>query len=177
MADLLTKQGSSKKSNSILKIAILELIYYVYFESSSISEEVIQLKKDFIELFKVETKRLKSLQKEHITQDYVEYLFENLLRISVAVTTFLLKEGKQNEESEEEDTDLLNIRPQISSEPMKDKFDMKEFIDALGNKLDLFEDDVLKTFNKELTQAADKFEFEFGQRVHDVNKPKETKSP
>lgn len=177
MADLLTKQGSSKKSNSILKIAILELIYYVYFESSSISEEVIQLKKDFIELFKVETKRLKGLQKEHITQDYVEYLFENLLRISVAVTTFLLKEGKQNEESEEEDTDLLNIRPQISSEPMKDKFDMKEFIDALGNKLDLFEDDVLKTFNKELTQAADKFEFEFGQRVHDVNKPKETKSP
>ena len=154
ISDLFKQQQGGRKSASLLKIAILELINIVYFESSSDSLEVIRLKDKFIQLFKHETKRLQGLKKECITQDYVEYLFDNLLRMSISISKRLLKD------KEKEEMDEIN-----------DSFDIKMFVNALANKLELFEDDVLKIFKKELAQLSDHFQFEFGQRLEEVSKP------
>lgn len=148
VAKLQLKSMSTRRVISVLKIAVLEMLYFVYFESSSLPEEVIAHAGEFIRLFRKETQRLRHLEKEDITPDYVEYLFGNLLRMAISIETSLMKERKVLEDEE------------LAS------FKMTEFVNEVGNKLELFEDEHIAIYIPQLITLSRQFNFDFGPRIN-----------
>jgi hypothetical protein len=152
VADHQIKAAGGRRVINILKIAVIELLYFVYFESSSLSEEVISYAGAFITLFRDETDRLKNIDKESITPDYVEFLFGNLLRMAVAIETLLMKEKTVLEDEELSD------------------FKMSTFVNEFANKFELFEDHDISKYVPEIKNLSRLFNFDFGPRIDKLSK-------
>lgn len=146
------KKASLLRNINLLKIAIAELIYFVYFESTTLPEEVMENAGLFIKLFKHETERLRNVEKDEITPDYIEYFFGNLLRLAISIEGTLMKER-----------DLVD-------DELLASFKMSSFINEFANKFDYFEDQVLITYQKNIEATVQFFNYDLGPRLSEVTK-------
>jgi hypothetical protein len=146
------KRAGGKRVINLLKISVIELLYFVYFESATISEDVISYAGVFVKLFRVETERLKHLEKDNITPDYIEFLFGNLLRMAVAVESSLMKEKSVLEDEE------------LST------FKMSDFVNEFANKFELFSDEEIVKYIQEINGITRMFNFDLGPRVSKLSK-------
>lgn len=129
-----------------LKIQLLKLVFYVFFESEKISDDVTKNTKLIVDFFSSEAERVERFEEDQCSPLYLKYVFEVLTKIlSVYYTNSFIK----SLDDENADTnDEQNLREEIKKFPIALKGNLRKFKLSNVKKTGLEElDKLLKNFD------------------------------